>query len=148
MAQFRTTCQKADGAAKRVGERGMECSLSPIDGLPVRVDLVSGTFCDGRLCGVTLVFYRGELAEKYDKLHEALAAKYGAPQTAVSREDAAACSVPAEGDDRTLYWFWETTALGLAAGCDDNGPTIEITYLTQQALKWGAEQNRRRQQSF
>ncbi len=133
---------------KRVGQAGLECSLAPLEGLPVRVDLVSGTFCDGRLCATTLVFYRGELREKYAELHDALVAKYGAPQTTASRDDAAACSVAAEGADSTVYWFWETTALGFAVHCDDNGPTLEVRYLTQEALTWGAEQNRRRQQSF
>ncbi len=148
MVQFRATCRGADGAAKRVGQNGSDCSLAPIDGLPVRVDLASGTFCEGRLCAMTLVFYRGELSETYGKVHDALVAKYGAPQATAPRENATACSVSREADDGVLYWFWETTALGFAVHCDENGPTVEVRYLTQEALKWGAEQNRRRQQSF
>ncbi len=146
--EFRATCRDADGAANREDMNALVCSRAPVEGLPVSVDLATGTFCHGLLCAMSLVFYRGDIIETYDEVLSAIVAKYGEPQAAMPQTDAPTCWVAGERSANALYWFWETSTLSLSVRCAANGPTVELTYLTEAALKWGEEQNRRRQESF
>lgn len=123
-------CMGAGLAWEPIDDDAHRCSGTPADtGLSAKSRL---RFCQGALCGVTLVVSTAAAetwATQYAALKDALTHKYGAP--ASSHRD--------EGGGMRSRWWWTTgQSIELIFGAVDGAAAIVVSYGSAKAAKRGA----------